>query len=1294
MAKTREELSSRYMRWVVALLMIAGGLFTWRVVRDKDNEMRVLLLQQSRSISQSVPVETLQSLSRSSADLENPGYLRLKKHLAAVRSMVPESRFIYVLGRSLDDRIFFFLDSEPPDSPDYSSPGQVYEEAAYEFRRVFDEGQEAVEGPVKDRWGQWVSALIPLPDPISGEVTAVFVMDVDAQVWRWKLLRAAGPPLVFTLILVAVMFAASLVKSRRSQWRYTESVTAIITGFIITGIFAWFAGRNESHERRETFFNLSSSHAAHVATNFQALWSIGIESLAHFIESNSEISREQFHAFATFLIQDPSVQAWQWAPLVAAEERSSFEKAVAAGGLPGFEIWENDGSDRQVKSDHSVSFPVLYVEPLPGNEAVLGFDVGSGAIRRAALEESQRTGMTTGTDPSTLVQETDAQKGMFVYRAVFHKDDPKNVRGFVLAVLRLGTLLKRAIAGVRGSDAVTMNLFRLYPEGPPELLAATDPQEATMPLEGLSFSYPVFPFGKTLLLTAAPTQAFEKMYSGREIRLTAIAGVAITLAVAVLLGIIVNRRRELERLIAERTESLRHHSALINSLLDSIPDLIFFKDVNGVYLGCNPPFAEFVGRAREHIVGKTDHELFTKEVAALFRENDRQMLELRRPRHNEEWITYPDGRKILIDTLKTPYWGPDGNLIGILGISRDITLRKQTEDAFRRSSEMVQLLLDSTAEAIFGVDLNGCCTFINAACIRILGYDSAQGLRGRNMHDVIHHQHPDGGEYDIHTCPLFMSIKEGKGIHVNNETFWRKDGTEFPVEYWSYPMRQGGKLIGAVVTFIDITERREAELQLARHARIENLMATTSMQFIGLRAEEMDDRIQDILGDVGLLLNADRVVVFSCREDLCECSNSYEWCADGIESQISNLQMIPSTTLSWWNREMAASGKIVLPDVSQMPPEAAEARELFESQGARSLLAVPLLGDGKAEGFIGFETVKERRDWCRQDITILELLAGIFHNATKRRKSEFQLRELNATLEQRVEERTRELQAAQATMLLHDKMASIGQLAAGIAHELNNPIAFIQNNFNALTENVTLFKELFSEYRSLAGELQNVPDFGGRAGELARKAEEYRIDFVLSDLDSLFNETRDGFKRTSAIIDSMLNFSRTDPFGETALYSINAGIENTLVIARNEYKYHCRVETDLGDVPEIPCETNQINQVLLNIIVNAAHATSSPEIRDEAAIRIRTYMEGSSICCEISDNGPGIPEDLQGRIFDPFFTTKAPGEGTGLGLSICYDIIVKKHNGEIKVISPSNVFSAGGKGTTFMIRLPVSRKIS
>ncbi len=250
---------------------------------------------------------------------------------------------------------------------------------------------------------------------------------------------------------------------------------------------------------------------------------------------------------------------------------------------------------------------------------------------------------------------------------------------------------------------------------------------------------------------------------------------------------------------------IQRQASLITSLLDSIPDIIFFKDVDGVYLGCNPPFSEFSGRSRDEIIGNTDYDLFDKEIADFFRVKDREMLELLKPSHNEESITYPDGRTMQIDTLKTPYWAADGTLIGVLGISRDITVRKQAEEEIRRQASLIRSLLDSIPDLIFYKDLNGVYLGCNPPCAEFMGL-SRDDVVGRTDYDLF------GGEVaDILHEQDLQVIESRRSIH-NEDWFPRVDGTGVLFETLKTPyLAADGSLVGVLGVSRDITRRKQAE---------------------------------------------------------------------------------------------------------------------------------------------------------------------------------------------------------------------------------------------------------------------------------------------------------------------------------------------------------------------------------------------------------------------------------------------------------------------------------------------------
>ncbi len=264
-------------------------------------------------------------------------------------------------------------------------------------------------------------------------------------------------------------------------------------------------------------------------------------------------------------------------------------------------------------------------------------------------------------------------------------------------------------------------------------------------------------------------------------------------------------------------------------------------------------------------------------------------------------------------------------------------------------------------------------------------------------------------------------------------------------------------------------------------------------------------------------------------------------------------------------------------------------------------------------------------------------------------------------------------------LLMTSKLAGIGELAAGIAHEINNPIGFVKSNMGTLNEYVDELMRLFDMFHSLMKAVEN----GDNTSEIIQRIRtfEKQIDsnFVLNDFEKIVNENQDGLNRVAKIIQDLRTFTRFDE-EKKSLVNINKIINEALNLTRNECKYKANVIRELSEIPDTLGFGNQLAQVIVNLIINAVHA-----IDKKGRITVRSFQEGKKIIIEVSDNGKGMTQETLERVFDPFFTTKPSGEGTGLGLSIAQDIITK-HNGKISVQSEI------GKGTTFRVELPAQLK--
>ena len=269
------------------------------------------------------------------------------------------------------------------------------------------------------------------------------------------------------------------------------------------------------------------------------------------------------------------------------------------------------------------------------------------------------------------------------------------------------------------------------------------------------------------------------------------------------------------------------------------------------------------------------------------------------------------------------------------------------------------------------------------------------------------------------------------------------------------------------------------------------------------------------------------------------------------------------------------------------------------------------------------------------------------------------------------------LRDTQAQALHSEKMASIGQLAAGVAHEINNPIGFIGSNLEALSD-------YFRDYEILMGRYQDLARAATRDGQknlddllaaIRAYEEQIEIDYLREDIPDLLKDCIDGTRRVGRIVADLKNFAHPGN-DKKMLMDINQGLASTLNVVNNELKYKATVISEFGEISPVEGFPQKINQVFMNILVNAAQA-----IKDKGEIRIRTWQQGPDVAVAISDTGTGIAKEHLGRIFDPFFTTKDVGKGTGLGMNIAYNV-VQEHGGRIEVTSEV------GQGTCFTVFLP------
>ncbi|NLX12159.1 MAG: PAS domain S-box protein [Phycisphaerales bacterium] len=598
------------------LILLVGICLTLWMAARTDRLMRDEMLRQACLVAEAINLDLVQALTGTEADLESPEFLRLKDQFACVRSANPGYRFIYLMGRKTDGTVIFLNDDEPLDVEDFTPPGTRYEEVPEGYLRVFDTRVSAIVGPVTDRWGTFITALVPLIDPHSRDLVAILGIDIIVRDWIWDLCTQAALPVgLFTLALLLVLTIGSWLLAWRScsegppPWtQHLEPALTIAIGLVLTIFATWFAHETESRNRSQSFRNLADSRTAAVEDTFRDLRYVELEGLAKFYEGSAEVTEREYRHYTEYLSQNPLIQAWGWIPVVPASEKDRFEQTARAAGMDDFGIWQRNATgSRMPAAGREVYYPVFQVAPLTSNQQDIGFDLGSEPVNREAIAEAIRTGMTSATYPAVLIKENLNQHGMLIFRPVFDKLQPQNPQGLALAVLRLSDVLTTAYY----DPLIALELLIAYSDGTPESLIVSWSSADTPPPSQLKASRPIMAFGKTLIVTAYAGPDFLRLHPTRAGPLATLIGLLLTAAVTIVVSVLLRRHRGLEEMVRQRTSDLRSSEEHLAATLRSIGDGVITCDRAGRISSLNT--------VAECLTGWTTTEATNHPIEEIFR---------------------------------------------------------------------------------------------------------------------------------------------------------------------------------------------------------------------------------------------------------------------------------------------------------------------------------------------------------------------------------------------------------------------------------------------------------------------------------------------------------------------------------------------------------------------------------------------------------------------------------------------------------------------------------------------------
>ncbi len=843
-----------YIRWLfrwyvltaISFVILCGSIWSFHTYRFYDNWFREIFLSMAINIGDNIDPKAIRDLEGSEKDLESLVYKSLLSQLRIIRSVVPHCKYLYIMGRTGDKQIFFYIDTqEDTEEAPPSQPGDLYEDASRELVECFDSGVPFTEGPLPDEWGIWVSALVPIKDLLHDKVVAVLGLDIDAKDWASNVWSKVYPIFLFTFAIVVVILLSGIAFCRRESkkgvtkgLKYTEAVMTFLIAFIFTLATTWFVDTRDKKQRWIALNEVSRFKIGFIRESAEDIRDIVVPSIVSFFRNSEEVSYEEFLNFTNSFREDITTYlTCLWIPIISREEMEDFVRKVETEYFPSFKVWEYDfhRNITQVK-ERDFYLPVLYSSKNMYKQ-ILGYDVYSEKelqpVIHNALVSKRPASISAGEIQSFLPVTFNTT---FVFQPVY-KDN--RLRGLICVLMNLDEFFGYATAGreyTKAGKVLDIDFFQILDKDNIERIYSDKQSEKNSEvLREIDVYNPHAVFSTLFIfqnLYGIILRAGESLFiAPLDDRNPAfILGFIVTVALTITIGIISNYNQTLQNLIQQRTSELYRSRELIKSTLYSIGDAVISVDKSGKIVEMNRSTQLLLGCSRDEEIGKhVDEVIKLKDVATGQKIENPIYYTLKTGEQidigNNTLLVSNDGKEYNIADSCTPIFDENRNILGAVFVFHDVTEEYRQKKKLMESELFQRTLMESVQAGVVLIDNEThIIEYINDAGAKMFGAEKER-IIGNVCHKFL-------CPADVGKCPIHSPEEE----IVNQEKIMlTADGKEKPILKSVKMINISGKM-KILDCFIDISKEKQIENEL-RETNRQLLMAIQKAQELAVKAE-------------------------------------------------------------------------------------------------------------------------------------------------------------------------------------------------------------------------------------------------------------------------------------------------------------------------------------------------------------------------------------------------------------------------------------------------------------------------